>query len=134
MRVHWINYIKLKSMQSKYYETPLYSFHTSVCWRNTKTTSSFGTMMMMMMTMMMLAFFSLAIIFGRTFDHSFPAHAVFCFVFRWRIARVHEFHSLGQDQSTVAQQAQTTVAECSPDKLLVSSFQDGFPHYAWTAA
>ena len=37
--------------------------------------------------------------FGRQFDHSFPACAVFLFFFRWRLFRTH---SLGQVQSTVA--------------------------------
>ena len=36
------------------------------------------------------------------------------FFFKWRLARAHWFHSLGQDQSTVAQWAETTVTECSP--------------------
>ena len=31
----------------------------------------------------------------------------------WELARVHSFHSLCQDQSTVAQRAETTVAKCS---------------------
>ena len=29
----------------------------------------------------------------------------------WRSARAHKFHFLGKDQSTVAQRAETTVAE-----------------------
>ena len=37
---------------------------------------------------------------------------LFCF-FKWRLARAIEFHSLGQDQSTVAQRAETTMAERS---------------------
>ena len=50
---------------------------------------------------------------------SFWFFVLFCFVvvvvvvFKRRLARVHQFHSLCQDQSTVAQQAKTTVAECS---------------------
>ena len=45
------------------------------------------------------------------FDHSFPACA---FSLKWGLARrAHYFHFLGQDQSTVAQRAETTVAECS---------------------
>ena len=35
------------------------------------------------------------------------------FFLKWRLARVHWFHSLGQDQSTVAQRVETTVAECA---------------------
>ena len=40
---------------------------------------------------------------GRMFDHSFPA---------WRFANAHKIQSLRQNQSTVAQRAETTVAEC----------------------
>ena len=50
--------------------------------------------------------------FGRMIDHSFPVCAFFFFL-KWRLARVHYFRSLGQDQSTVAQRAETTVTECS---------------------
>ena len=56
------------------------------------------------------------------------------FFLKWRLARAHKFHSLGQDQSTVAQRAETTVTEFSLTELRVSSFPDRFPHYAWTAA
>ena len=40
---------------------------------------------------------------------------LFCFVFCfwWRSARAHRFHSLSQDQFTVAQRTWATVAECS---------------------
>ena len=74
-------------------------------------------------------------------DNSFPA---FLFSFslvvvffnsflNWRISRAHLFRFSGQDQSTVAQRAETTVAEF-PDELRVSLFPDRFPHYACTAA
>ena len=46
------------------------------------------------------------------FDDSFPA-CTFFFFLKWRLAHAHQFHSLGQDQSTVAQRAETTVTECS---------------------
>ena len=36
-------------------------------------------------------------------DDSFPASAFFSFFPTWRSACAHQFHSLGQDQSTVAQ-------------------------------
>ena len=49
---------------------------------------------------------------GSVFDHSFPAFAFFFFL-QWRMDRAHKFHSLCLDQSTVAQRAETTVAECS---------------------
>ena len=38
----------------------------------------------------------------------------FFFFLKWRLVQAHLFHSLCQDQSTVAQQAETTVAKCSP--------------------
>ena len=51
--------------------------------------------------------------FGRMFDHSFPACA-FLFLFFKVENRLRTLISLlGQDQSTVAQRAETTVAECS---------------------
>ena len=48
------------------------------------------------------------------FDHSVPACSFFFFFFFLKrgLARVHQFDSLGKDQSTVAQRAETTVAEC----------------------
>ena len=57
--------------------------------------------------------------FGRMFDHSFLACAFFLllilllllFLFKWRLLRTHKFRSLCQDQCTVAQRAETTVAE-----------------------
>ena len=56
-----------------------------------------------------VAFCSLA----RTFreGHSFPACTFFWI--KWRSARAHQCYFLGQDQSTVAQQAKMTVAEHS---------------------
>ena len=42
--------------------------------------------------------------------HSSP---MFFLLFKCRSARAHEFHSLRQYRSTVAQRAETTVAECS---------------------
>ena len=48
--------------------------------------------------------------------HSPPAlffFVVVCFCLRLRLARAHLFHSSGQNQFTVAQRAETTVAECS---------------------
>ena len=65
------------------------------------------------------------------FNNSFPAYAFFFFFFEWRLGRAHLFHSLGQDQSTVAQRAEAAVF---PDELRVSSFPDRSPHYACTAA
>ena len=39
----------------------------------------------------------------------------------------------GQDQSTAAQRAETTVAECFSTSCIWAHFSDKFPHYAWTA-
>ena len=47
------------------------------------------------------------------------------FFFYWRLARAHLSHSLGQDQSTVAQRAETTVAECSVTSRAQASFRIG---------
>ena len=59
-----------------------------------------------------VAFSSSARIWGeRSTVHSLPA--LFFFFFKLRLARAHYFHSLGQDQSTVAQPTETTVTECS---------------------
>ena len=46
------------------------------------------------------------------FDYSFLACAFFLFLFKWRLARAHQFHSLCQDVSALAERAETTVAEC----------------------
>ena len=48
---------------------------------------------------------------------------VFVLFFEWSMAHVHWFHFLGQDQSTVAQQAETTIAESS----LMSYMSAHFP-------
>ena len=64
-------------------------------------------------------------------DNSFPACASFFFSFlklRWGLTDC--FHSLGQDQSTVAQSVELTVAKCSLMSMceLISWY---VPHYAW---
>ena len=69
--------------------------------------------------------------FLRILDHPFPTCAFFSFFFEVEIAHACWVLSLYQDQSTVAQQTGTTVAERS---LFVSSFPDRFPHYARSAA
>ena len=43
-------------------------------------------------------------------DKSLPACAFF--FFQSRSARIHKFHSLGLDQTTVAQQAEMIVTKC----------------------
>ena len=49
--------------------------------------------------------------FGGSFDDSFPACAFF--FLKWKSVRTPQFHFLGEDQSTVAQRAEMTVAERS---------------------
>ena len=62
--------------------------------------------------LVVVAFSSCARIFGRMFNNSFTACAFFfLFFLKWRLACTHLFHSLGQDQSTVAQRAELTVTE-----------------------
>ena len=70
-----------------------------------------------------VAFSSLARILGVRFDDSFPACVSF-FFFKVEISSRTSFplFSCCQEQSTVAQRAETTVAECFPDELRVSSF------------
>ena len=78
--------------------------------------------------------------FGRMFDHSFLTCAfyfflifffnsfclfVFCFLLKWRLARAHKFHSSCQDQSTVTQRAETTVAESSLTGWVWARFRIG---------
>ena len=53
------------------------------------------------------------------FDNSFPACTFFS---KWRSGQCTLIPLLGQDQSTVAQQAEVTVARVFPDELSVSSF------------
>ena len=56
------------------------------------------------------------------FDHLFLACAFFFFFYS---ARAHEFHSLPLDQSTVAQRAETIVAECSLTSCMRARFPIG---------
>ena len=60
--------------------------------------------------LVVMAFSSLA----RTFGEGLTVLPVLFFFFlKWRSAHAHQFHFLSQDRSTVAQQAEITVAECS---------------------
>ena len=63
--------------------------------------------------------------FGTMFDHSFPACAFFLFLLICRLARTPSFHSLGQDQSTVAQKAEMTATECSQMSCVWAHFLIG---------
>ena len=58
---------------------------------------------------------------GKMFIHFPPA----LFFFTRRLARAHLFNSLRKDQSTLAQRAQTTVAECSLTKCVWARFRIG---------
>ena len=70
-----------------------------------------------------MAFSSLARILGER--NSFPACAFFL---KWGSSRTHRFHFLRQDQSTVAQRAKTTVAECSLTSCMWARFSARFLH------
>ena len=60
------------------------------------------------------------------FEHSFPACPFLNFIFaQWRLACAHQFHSLGQGQSTVAQRAETIVAKCSLTSCVCARFLTG---------
>ena len=56
------------------------------------------------------------------------------FFLKSRSVRAHQSHVLGQDQSTVAEQAATTVAECFLMSCVQARYPDRFPHCACTAA
>ena len=60
--------------------------------------------------------------------------ALFSFFLEVEISSRTLIPLLGQDLSTVAQRAETTVGRMFPDKLHVSWFPDRFQHYAWPAA
>ena len=62
---------------------------------------------------------------GRMFDDSFPACAFLNSILKWRLARANWFHSLCQNQSTVAQWAETTVTECSLTSYVSAHFLIG---------
>ena len=55
------------------------------------------------------------------FDNLFSDCAFF-FFFKWRLARAYQFHYLDQDQSTVAQRAETIVIECSKTSYVRARF------------
>ena len=70
--------------------------------------------------------------FGRIFDNSFAACAFFFFL-KWRLTCTNWSHSLGQDQSTVAQQNEMTVNMCSLMSCMWACFLID-SHTSWTAA
>ena len=53
-------------------------------------------------------------------------HSPLRFFFFWSADQIVQFHSLCQDQSTVAQWAETTLAKCSLTSCLWAHFQIGF--------
>ena len=64
------------------------------------------------------------------FDHSFSAWAFYFYLFiylflKWRLARAYLFHSACQDQSTVAQRTETTLAKCSLTSCVRAHFRIG---------
>ena len=59
-----------------------------------------------------VAFSSRARLLGECSTVHSPPALFFFFFLKWRLAHAHWFHSLDQDQSTVARQAETTVTEC----------------------
>ena len=80
------------------------------------------------------SFSSFARIFGECSTINSPP-ALFSFFLKWKLARAHYFHTSCQDQSTVAQRAETTSSRCSLTSCVwARSFPDRFPHSAWTAA
>ena len=56
------------------------------------------------------------------------------FFLKSRSVRAHQSDFSGQDQSTVAEQAETTVAECFLMSCVRAPYPDMFPHCACTAA
>ena len=72
---------------------------------------------------MVVAFSLLTRILGESLTiHSSPA---LFFFLKWRLARTHEFHFLGQDQSTIAQWPEMTVAECFLSSCMWAHFLIG---------
>ena len=87
---------------------------------------------------MVVAFSSLARIFGEGLTINSPP-ALYLFIYFKEVeisscTPVPLFFFKGQDQSTMAGRAETTVAVCQPDEVRVSSvFLMGPPYYACTA-
>ena len=70
--------------------------------------------------------------FGRMFDHSFPACTFFFFNVEITSCKLIPFFMPGSVHS--GSENWDDFGWMFPDKLHVSSFQDRFPHYAWTVA
>ena len=88
----------------------MYTILTSVVFSHTLHTQS-----------VLMAFSSHARIWGAKVQQIIPHLHFFFFFFLVEIAYVYQFHSLGQAQSTVAQEAEMT-AQAYPDKLHVNLF------------
>ena len=70
-------------------------------------------MHLMAVMVVVMAFSSRARMLRKMLDKSFPDSTFFVVVFlKWRLVRADWLHFLGQDRSTVAQRAETTVTEC----------------------
>ena len=72
------------------------------------------------------------VIFGEGLAIHFLPVLFFFFFFKVEVS-VHTPIFLGQDQSTVAQQSEMTVAKCFIRSCVWARFPDRFSHYAWTA-
>ena len=55
-----------------------------------------------------------------------PCLCFFFFFLKWRLPSIHTFHSVCQDQSTVAQQTEMTVANCSLLSCVWACFLTGY--------
>ena len=74
------------------------------------------------MILTFVAFYSLLLLWGNV-RHFIPRLRFF--FFKWNLTGAHLFHSLGQDQSPVAQRAETTVTECSLTSCVWTRFLTG---------
>ena len=87
-----------------------------------------GALAFHLVVVVVVAYSSLARVMGECLSiHSVPAlfSSFFLFFLKWRLVRTHLFHPLGQDQSTVAQPTEMTVAECSLTSFMSACFQIG---------
>ena len=129
-----------RPFSSSWGQSPLFFRYFPVfCWNScTRQRFSVWTMMVVAVTLvglknsrcfggflcrclsLVVALSSYAKILGEDFDESFSSCALFFFLSKLRSTRTHEFHSLGQEQSTVTQRAETTVDDPSLTSEVVS--------------
>ena len=86
---------------------------TYVCRLHQTWTRSFTPILLQTQHLSVMAAFPRLRGFGQNDRPFIPRLRFFFFFLKWRLARADWFHSLCQDKSTVAQQAETTVVECS---------------------